>query len=433
MLTVLKSSDKEAVKTRLLERGRGDFSSEQAVVDAIIRDIRTDGDAALFAAIRKFDGFDVNKTNILVAESEIEDAYRAVDQDLLAVMKRAAKNIFAFHKRQIRSDWFMEEGGRVVGQVYRPVEYAGVYVPGGKAAYPSSVLMNIVPAKCAGVPNIYVATPAQNGAVNPATLVAAREAGADRIYKMGGAQAVAAFALGTRTIPKVDVVAGPGNIFVALAKKSLFGTVGVDMIAGPSEILIIADDGANPAFIAADFLSQAEHDEMAACVLVTPSRKIASEVEKEIVRQASYLPKRDIVQKSIDRYGTIILAADLDDAIRTANEISPEHLEILTEDPKDVLKKIKNAGSIFLGEYSPEPLGDYYAGPNHVLPTNGTARFSSPLNVDHFQKKSGVIYYSKEEFEKVYRDVEQFAQKEGLEAHARAASIRFKEDKNEDK
>jgi histidinol dehydrogenase len=327
----------------------------------------------------------------------------------------------------------MEEGGRVVGQVYRPVEYAGVYVPGGKAAYPSSVLMNIVPAKCAGVPNIYVATPAQNGAVNPATLVAAREAGADRIYKMGGAQAVAAFALGTRTIPKVDVVAGPGNIFVALAKKSLFGTVGVDMIAGPSEILIIADDGANPAFIAADFLSQAEHDEMAACVLVTPSRKIASEVEKEIVRQASYLPKRDIVQKSIDRYGTIILAADLDDAIRTANEISPEHLEILTEDPKDVLKKIKNAGSIFLGEYSPEPLGDYYAGPNHVLPTNGTARFSSPLNVDHFQKKSGVIYYSKEEFEKVYRDVEQFAQKEGLEAHARAASIRFKEDKNEDK
>jgi histidinol dehydrogenase len=318
----------------------------------------------------------------------------------------------------------------MVGQIYRPVEYAGVYVPGGKAAYPSSVLMNIIPAKCAGVPNIFVATPARDGLVNPATLVAANEAGADRIYKMGGAQAIAAFALGTQTVPQVDVIAGPGNIYVALAKKSLFGTVGIDMVAGPSEILIIADESADPRFIAADFLSQAEHDEMAACVLVTTSGRIADKVVIEIERQMNDLPKKEIIQKSIERYGTIVLAEDIDDAVKVANTVSPEHLEILTVQPYDVLGKIKNAGSIFLGEFSPEPLGDYFAGPNHVLPTNGTARFSSPLNVDHFQKKSGVIYYSKEEFKKVYQDVEKFAQKEGLNAHARSASIRFVEEES---
>jgi len=433
MLSILNSSEKEAIRKRLLNRGEGDFSAEQQSVDAIISDIRSNGDAALFDAIRRFDGFDANAENILATEKEINKAYDSVDKELLGVLQRAAKNIFDFHNRQVRQDWFITEKGKMVGQIYRPVRYAGVYVPGGKAAYPSSVLMNIIPAKCAGVPNIFVATPAKDGVVSPATLVAAREAGADRIYKMGGAQAVAAFALGTQTVPKVDVVAGPGNIYVALAKKALFGTVGVDMIAGPSEILIIADDEANPGFIAADFLSQAEHDELAACMLVTPSRRIAAEVEKQIEKQLTSLPKKDIARKSIDRYGTIILAESMADAVEVANEISPEHLEILTRDPEKILPGIKNAGSIFLGEYSPEPLGDYFAGPNHVLPTNGTARFSSPLNVDHFQKKSGVIYYSKEEFRKVYRDVEAFAAWEGLTAHARSAAIRFMEDQNEDK
>ena len=430
MLKVLKSSQKEEIKTRLQNRGKGDFSTQQKTVDEIIGNILKDGDAALFAAIRKFDGYQADAQNILVTQEEIDAAYASVDKKFLDIMKRSAKNIFDFHERQVRKDWFIEQEGKKVGQVYRPVEYAGVYVPGGKAAYPSSVLMNIIPAKCAGVPNIFVATPAQNGVINPATLVAAREAGADRIYKMGGAQAIAAFAYGTETIPKVDVIAGPGNIYVALAKKSLFGTVGVDMIAGPSEILILADECANPQFIAADFLSQAEHDEMAACILVTPSSSLAESVRKEIELQAKTLPKKDIVQKSIDRYGTIILAENLKDAVMIANDIAPEHLEILTTDPQALLADIKNAGSIFLGAFSPEPLGDYFAGPNHVLPTNGTARFSSPLNVDHFQKKSGVIYYSKEAFKNVYQDVRQFAQEEGLEAHARSASIRFMEDKS---
>jgi len=430
MVKIVKSSDDGEIKKRLLNRGKGDFTREQCVVDEIINNIRTYGDEALFSAIFKFDGFHATPSNILVSEKEIDAAYDVVDKELLNIMRRSAKNIFAFHQRQVREDWFLEQDGRMVGQIYRPVEYAGVYVPGGKAAYPSSVLMNIIPAKCAGVPNIFVATPARDGLVNPATLVAANEAGADRIYKMGGAQAIAAFALGTQTVPQVDVIAGPGNIYVALAKKSLFGTVGIDMVAGPSEILIIADESADPRFIAADFLSQAEHDEMAACVLVTTSGRIADKVVIQIERQMNDLPKKEIIQKSIERYGTIVLAEDIDDAVKVANTVSPEHLEILTVQPYDVLGKIKNAGSIFLGEFSPEPLGDYFAGPNHVLPTNGTARFSSPLNVDHFQKKSGVIYYSKEEFKKVYQDVEKFAQKEGLNAHARSASIRFVEEES---
>jgi histidinol dehydrogenase len=427
MVKIVKSSDDGEIKKRLLNRGKGDFTREQCVVDEIINNIRTYGDEALFFAIFKFDGFHATPSNILVSEKEIDAAYDVVDKELLNIMRRSAKNIFAFHQRQVREDWFLEQDGRMVGQIYRPVEYAGVYVPGGKAAYPSSVLMNIIPAKCAGVPNIFVATPARDGLVNPATLVAANEAGADRIYKMGGAQAIA---LGTQTVPQVDVIAGPGNIYVALAKKSLFGTVGIDMVAGPSEILIIADESADPRFIAADFLSQAEHDEMAACVLVTTSGRIADKVVIQIERQMNDLPKKEIIQKSIERYGTIVLAEDIDDAVKVANTVSPEHLEILTVQPYDVLGKIKNAGSIFLGEFSPEPLGDYFAGPNHVLPTNGTARFSSPLNVDHFQKKSGVIYYSKEEFKKVYQDVEKFAQKEGLNAHARSASIRFVEEES---
>lgn len=427
MLKILKSSEKQAITQRLLMRGRGDFSREQQAVDAILRDVLAGGDNALFDAIRKYDGFDANAKNILVTEEEIEEAYRQTDPEFIAILKKSTKNITDFHNMQVRKDWFVEQKGKVLGQLIRPVSNAGVYVPGGKAAYPSSVLMNIIPAKCAGVKNVYVATPARDGKVNPATLVAAREAGADRIYKMGGAQAIAAFAYGTETIPKVDVIAGPGNIYVALAKKAVFGSVGVDMVAGPSEILILADDTATPKYIAADFLSQAEHDEMAACVLVTTSERISKEVAEEVYKQMDTLPKKDIVQKSIDRYGTIILAEDLEDAAALVNKIAPEHLEICTQNPKEVLPKIINAGSIFLGEYSPEPLGDYFAGPNHVLPTNGTARFSSPLNVDHFQKKSSVIYYSREEFQKVYGDIEKFAVREGLDAHARAASIRFKD------
>jgi histidinol dehydrogenase len=431
MLKILKSSEKSEITQRLLMRGRGDFSKEQQAVDAILRDIAEGGDKALFAAILKYDGFDANESNILVTEEEIKEAYDQTDPEFVEIMKKSAKNIYEFHNMQVRKDWFIEQEGKILGQLYRPVDSAGVYVPGGKAAYPSSVLMNIIPAKCAGVQNVYAATPARAGRVNPATLVAAKEAGADRIYKMGGAQAIAAFAFGTQTIPRVDVIAGPGNIYVALAKKAVFGSVGVDMIAGPSEVLILADDSAISKFIAADFLSQAEHDEMAACVLVTTSGRIAGEVEKEVYAQMETLPKKDIVQKSIDRYGTIILAEDLDDAAGIVNEIAPEHLEICTKDPKETLAKIKNAGSIFLGEYSPEPLGDYFAGPNHVLPTNGTARFSSPLNVDHFQKKSSVIYYSREEFRKVYGDIRKFAVREGLDAHARAAVIRFDSEKAE--
>jgi histidinol dehydrogenase len=425
MLKILKSSEKQEITQRLLMRSRGDFSAEQRAVDAILGDILAGGDPALFEAIRKYDGFDANAENILVTQPEIDEAYAQTDKEFIAIMKKSAENIREFHARQVRRDWFMEQDGKILGQLYRPVRKAGVYVPGGKAAYPSSVLMNIIPAKCAGVPEVFVATPARDGRVNPATLVAASEAGADRIYKMGGAQAIAAFAYGTQSVPRVDVIAGPGNIYVALAKKAVFGSVGVDMIAGPSEILILADAAATPRFIAADFLSQAEHDEMAACVLVTDSAVLAGEVEKEVYTQMESLPKREIVQKSIDRYGTIILAEDMEDAAGIANEIAPEHLEICTVNPRETLDKIKNAGSVFLGEYSPEPLGDYFAGPNHVLPTNGTARFSSPLNVDHFQKKSSVIYYSREEFQKVYGDIQKFAQREGLDAHARAASIRF--------
>ena len=358
-------------------------------------------------------------------QEETDEAFGAVDPVLLEVMKEAAANIEEFHNHQKRENWFIEKGGKYLGQLYLPVEYAGVYVPGGKAAYPSSVLMNIIPAKCAGVTNIFVATPAQGGKVNPATIAAAKIAGAHKIYKMGGAQAIAAFAYGTESVPRVDKITGPGNIFVALAKKSVYGQAGIDMIAGPSEVLVIADDSANERFIAADFLSQAEHDELAACMLVTVSRKKAEAVRAEIIRQAELLPKKDIVLKSLENYGTIIVAETLDEAVETANRIAPEHLEICTEDPEALLPGIRNAGSIFLGEYSPEPLGDYFAGTNHVLPTNGTARFSSPLNVDDFQKKSSVIYYSREEFEKVFRKVAAFAQAEGLDAHARSAAIRF--------
>ncbi len=427
MLPIISSRETETIKKRLLERAQTDYTEQQTAVDAILRDIREKGDDALFSCIERFDGYSANPENLLVSEEEIDRAFSQTDAQLLAIMREAAQNIEAFHNMQKRENWFMESDGKYLGQLYLPVENAGVYVPGGKAAYPSSVLMNIIPAKCAGVPNIFVATPAQGGAVNPATIAAAKIAGAHKIYKMGGAHAIAAFAFGTQSVPQMDKITGPGNIYVALAKKSVYGQVGLDMIAGPSEVLVIADESANETFIAADFLSQAEHDELAACILVTTSSEKAKAVRDEILRQAEVLPKREIVMKSLENYGTIIVAQDMDDAVRVSNLIAPEHLEICTENVRELLAGIRNAGSIFLGEYSPEPLGDYFAGTNHVLPTNGTARFSSPLNVDDFQKKSSVIYYSKEAFEKVYRKVSAFAHAEGLDAHARSAAIRFED------
>ncbi|MEG0593642.1 MAG: histidinol dehydrogenase [Christensenella sp.] len=425
MLPILASSEIESIKKRLLMRANTDFTAQQRVVDKVLKDVREQGDAALFSYISKFDGFDANAENLLVTEEEIKQAFMETDPKLIEIMREAAANIEAFHNRQKRENWFMESDGKYLGQLYIPVENAGVYVPGGKAAYPSSVLMNIIPAKCAGVDNISVATPAQGGQVNSVTVAAASIAGAHKIYKMGGAQAIAAFAYGTKSVPKMDKITGPGNIYVALAKKSVYGQVGIDMIAGPSEVLVIADEWANERFIAADFLSQAEHDELAACILVTTSKAKAESVRAEILSQAELLAKKDIVIKSLENYGTVIVAEDIDDALRVSNMIAPEHLELCTRNAQELLPRIRNAGSIFIGEYSPEPLGDYFAGTNHVLPTNGTARFSSPLNVDDFQKKSGVIYYSKEEFEKVYKKVESFANAEGLQAHARAAAVRF--------
>ncbi len=428
MLPILFAKDAEKLKERLLLRNETDYTKEQKIVDEVLMQVRLNGDESLFDYIAKFDGFEgVTSDNIVVTKQEIEDAFCSVDAQLLDVMREAAANIEAFHNHQKRDNWFVESNGKLIGQLYIPIENAGVYVPGGKATYPSSVLMNIIPAKCAGVKNISVATPAKNGCVNPVTIAAARIAGADKIYKMGGAQAIAAFAYGTKTIPKMDKITGPGNIYVALAKKSIYGTAGIDMIAGPSEVLVIADDQANERYIAADFLSQAEHDEMAACILVTVSEEKAQRVRKEILRQAELLPKKEIVLESLEQYGTIIVADDIERAIEVSNLIAPEHLEICVQEPKRFLEKIKHAGSIFLGEYSPEPLGDYFAGTNHVLPTNGTARFSSPLNVDDFQKKSSVIYYTKEEFKRDYKKVVAFARAEGLEAHARSAAIRFED------
>ncbi|MEG0357005.1 MAG: histidinol dehydrogenase [Christensenellaceae bacterium] len=427
MLPIIKSDDTEAIDKRLLNRAQTDYAQQQKTVDEILYDIKTNGDKALFDYIQKFDGFAVTSQNLLVSKQEIQEAFLEVDKALIEIMKEAAQNIKEFHDRQKRENWFIEKDGKILGQLYIPVQSAGVYVPGGKAAYPSSVLMNIIPAKCAGVKNICVATPATNGQINPVTIVAASIAGADRIYKMGGAQAIAAFAYGTQSVPKTNKVTGPGNIYVALAKKSVYGQVGIDMIAGPSEVLVIADEDANEQFIAADFLSQAEHDELAACVLVTNSEQMAGKVKAEILKQMQQLPKKEIVLKSLENYGTIILAKDLQDCVDISNRIAPEHLEICTKNPMELLPKVINAGSIFLGEYSPEPLGDYFAGTNHVLPTNSTSKFSSPLNVDDFQKKSSVIYYSKEEFEKVYKKVEMFAEAEGLDAHARSAKIRFEE------
>ena len=422
----------ENILENLLKRSPNNYGDFEGSVAEIVANVRKNKDEAIFEYSKKFDGADINADNILVTEEEIKEAYEKVDETLLNVMRKALVNIRFYHEKQKQNSWIAtEDNGAIVGQKVTPLQRVGVYVPGGKAVYPSSVLMNIVPAKVAGVDEIIMTTPpGRDGKVNPSTLVAAKEAGADKIYKVGGAQAIAALAFGTESIPKVDKIVGPGNIYVALAKKAVFGYVSIDSIAGPSEILVLADETANARYVAADLLSQAEHDEMASAILVTTSQKLAEEVSKEVDGFVAELSRKEIIQKSLDQFGYILVADDMETAIATANEIAPEHLEIITVNPFETMTKIRNAGAIFLGEYSSEPLGDYFAGPNHVLPTNGTAKFFSPLGVDAFVKKSSIISYSREALQPIYRDIVQFAECEQLTAHANSIRVRFEDKKN---
>ena len=418
------------IQSRLLRRNPANYKEQQSAVDAILKDIRENGDEALFRCTEKFDHIRLTPETIRVTDEEIREAYDLADPDLIDVIRKALVNIRNFHEKQVRQSWFTETpAGTILGQRITPLERVGVYVPGGKAVYPSSVLMNIVPAKVAGVGEIIMTTPCgRDGKVNPAVLVAAHEAGADRIFKAGGAQAIAAMAYGTCCIPKVDKIVGPGNIFVALAKKAVYGNVSIDSVAGPSEILVLADETANPRFVAADLLSQAEHDELASAVLVTTSRSLAEQVSAEIEEFLKTLSRAEIIRKSLDRFGFMLVADTMDDAIDAVNQIASEHLEIVTENPFETMTKVRNAGAIFLGSYSSEPLGDYFAGPNHILPTNGTARFFSPLSVDDFVKKSSVIHYSKDALRSVHEDIEKFARCEGLTAHANSIAVRFEEE-----
>ena len=413
----------------LLKRSPNNYTEYENVVAEIIKNVREKGDQAVFEYTKKFDKWDISVDTMRVTEAEIDEAFEMIDQEFVEVLKRAAANIEDFHRKQLRNSWIdTKPDGSILGQRILPIAVSGVYVPGGKAAYPSSLLMNVIPAKVAGVEKVIMTTPAgADGKVNAGTLVAAKVAGVDEIYKVGGAQAIAAMAFGTENIPKVDKITGPGNIFVALAKKACFGYVSIDSIAGPSEILVLADETANPRYVAADLLSQAEHDELASAILITTDEKLAEAVNQQIDGFLKELSRTEIIQKSLDRYGYILLADSMGDAIEAANAIASEHLEILTKDPYAVMTKIRNAGAIFLGEYSSEPLGDYYAGPNHILPTNGTAKFFSPLNVDDFMKKTSIISYSKEALEKAHKDIELFAEKEGLTAHANSIKVRFSE------
>ena len=413
----------------LLKRSPNSYGEFEGRVNEIIENVRANRDAAIFDYTKRFDGADINAENILVTEDDIKEAYEKVDEKLLTVIRKALVNIRKYHEKQRQYSWFdSEESGIILGQKVTALEKVGVYVPGGKAVYPSSVLMNIVPAKVAGVKTIVMTTPpGKDGKVNPATLVAAKEAGVDAIYKVGGAQAIAALAFGTESVPKVDKIVGPGNIYVALAKKAVFGFVSIDSIAGPSEIMVLADETANPRFVAADLLSQAEHDEMASAILVTTSRDLAEQVSKEVEGFVAQLSRKEIIQKSLDNYGYILVAESMDEAIATVNEIASEHLELVTKNPFETMTKIRNAGAIFVGEYSSEPLGDYFAGPNHVLPTNGTAKFFSPLSVDDFIKKSSIISYSREALEPIYKDIVQFAECEQLTAHANSIRVRFED------
>ena len=411
----------------LLKRNPGQYTEYEKTVNDIIGNVREKGDEAVFDYTKKFDKWDIDKNSIRVSEQEINEAYQSFDSDLIEVMKRSAANITEYHKKQLQNSWIdTKEEGSILGQKVTPIETAGVYVPGGKAAYPSSTLMCIIPAVVAGVNRIVMLTPANSeGKVAPCTLVAAKITGVKEIYKVGGAQAIAAMAFGTESVPKVDKIVGPGNIFVALAKKAVFGYVSIDSVAGPSEILVLADENANPKYVAADLLSQAEHDELASAILITDSNELANSVSKYIDEFVKLLERREIISKSLDNYGYILVAPDMDKAIEAVNKIASEHVEVMTRDPYLTMTKIKNAGAIFLGEYSSEPLGDYYAGPNHVLPTNGTAKFFSPLGVDAFIKKSSIISYSRDALSAACDDIMRFARSEGLTAHANSIGVRF--------
>ena len=428
-----KESTKDILEN-LLKRSPNNYGKFEAAVADILANVKEKGDEALFSYTKEFDKVEVTPETIRVTEAEIEEAYKAVDASLLEVIRKALVNICSYHEKQRQNSWFTStENGTMLGQKVTPLNRVGVYVPGGKAVYPSSVLMNIVPAKVAGVPHIVMTTPlGKDGKVNPSTLVAAKEAGADEIYKVGGAQAIGALAYGTASIPKVDKIVGPGNIFVALAKKAVYGHVSIDSIAGPSEILVLADETANAHYVAADLLSQAEHDEMASAILITTSTELAQNVEKEIEGYLKVLSRKEIIEKSLENFGYILIAEDMDEAIEAANEIASEHMEIVTKNAFEVMMKVRNVGAIFIGEYSSEPLGDYFAGPNHVLPTNGTAKFFSALSVDDFIKKSSIVYYSRTALQEIHKDIIQFASSEQLTAHANSIAVRFEEkDKKE--
>lgn len=424
-----KESTKDILEN-LLKRSPNNYGKFEAAVADILANVKEKGDEALFSYTKEFDKVEVTPETIRVTEAEIEEAYKAVDASLLEVIRKALVNIRSYHEKQRQNSWFTStENGTMLGQKVTPLNRVGVYVPGGKAVYPSSVLMNIVPAKVAGVPHIVMTTPpGKDGKVNPSTLVAAKEAGADEIYKVGGAQAIGALAYGTASIPKVDKIVGPGNIFVALAKKAVYGHVSIDSIAGPSEILVLADETANAHYVAADLLSQAEHDEIASAILITTSTELAQNVEKEIEGYLKVLSRKEIIEKSLENFGYILIAEDMDEAIEAANEIASEHMEIVTKNAFEVMMKVRNAGAIFIGEYSSEPLGDYFAGPNHVLPTNGTAKFFSALSVDDFIKKSSIVYYSRSALQEIHKDIIQFASSEQLTAHANSIAVRFEEE-----
>lgn len=423
----LNAETKKDLLKNLLKRSPSNFGNYAETVQGIVDDVRDNGDAALFSYTKKFDKADITAANVKVTQAEIDYAYTQVSPELLEVIRKAKKNIWEYHEKQKQYSWFdSKPNGTLLGQKVTALASVGVYVPGGKAVYPSSVLMNVMPAKVAGVEKIVMTTPCNaEGEVYATTLVAAKEAGVDEIYKAGGAQAIAALAYGTESIPKVDKIVGPGNIFVALAKRAVYGHVSIDSIAGPSEVMVLADETANPRYVAADLLSQAEHDEMASAILVTTSADLAEKISVHVDKFIDELSRKEIMRKSIDNYGYILLADNLNDAIDAVNDIASEHLEIVTANPFDVMTRVKNAGAIFIGEYSSEPLGDYFAGPNHVLPTNGTAKFFSPLSVDDFIKKSSIIYYSKEALEAVHTDIETFAKAEQLTAHANSIAVRF--------
>ena len=426
IVSLTKQSQEELLEL-LKERNPASYTSQQAAVDDIIANVREKKDEAVFLYEKQFDHCELSRESLRVSKEEIEEAYRELDPEFVEVMKRAAENIRAYHEKQKVNSWITtKEDGTILGQKVTPIEVSGCYVPGGRAVYPSSVLMNIIPAKVAGVPKIIMCTPPNAEGKAPAgSLVAADIAGADEIYKVGGAQAIAAMAYGTETIPKADKITGPGNIYVALAKKACFGITGIDSVAGPSEILVIADETADPRYIAADLLSQAEHDPLASAILLTTSKRFAEQVSAEIDRFLETLSRAEIIRESLDNYGYAFVGETMDDMIEAANAIASEHMEIVTKDAFEMMTKIKNAGAIFLGSYSSEPLGDYYAGPNHILPTNGTARFFSPLGVDQFIKKTSIISYSKEALERVHKDIELFAANEGLTAHANSIAVRF--------